>query len=768
MKKKILSAILAIAICFSAFSFTAFADEATGLKNKADLEAYLKTFSDTFLKTDVFGYGTNSYEVFNRAYAHAETVIASSDSSAELFNAAYYMVKGAYDNLLKKTKPDLTALLAQHRALYNTNNELNGDGDTKYTDGSWAEFATAFDNAEYNTFDDSNTITDLWYALDHEFNTLSAKATITKTQMAALIRQADSVYLKRNLFTDERQGTSTVVLRTAGGGGGSQLPLTWGSLWDVANGIELLSYKKGLYLRVGDNDYTGFDPAYTSLVLNYETFSNYHSSSTSNEGIVGAYNNATVMVAAVNGFVGDNTGSASASNFQTAINNVQSKLVNLENYAAGSTASPSSLGIVSANPRLGMGALSKLYDTLAITADWKDASGTTNGALIYAGTTFSIIYNSKTNAYIRHETGANGTFNTSADEARFVVNKGTAPDLKKYVAVNVVGTVAPSDNKIEAGELNIALPGNASYNNDVTTLTLSTLYIDAYAIIASPSADLDTTVSTKFGSAYEDLDGTAVDLNAAAKRAQIFRIFKYTLDNINAGGRDLKTKAELQNLVNASYECDETMLASAAGLLSDVVTARKDALENLKKVYDRTQIADKDDQAEYYVSWDALNNAVNAFKDYMKNKPVSVAEVLALMADGAKTDAEATIALVQAVAYELIKTDDGDVWDASAAIILTGRLDSRSGQATNPSYKAYVALKDSLGIVSAYAKGDVNGDTHITTADAIEILKYIVDLDSVIKDNAKAFAAASITGDAPSSADALAILKHIAEIELIK
>jgi hypothetical protein len=59
--------------------------------------------------------------------------------------------------------------------------------------------------------------------------------------------------------------------------------------------------------------------------------------------------------------------------------------------------------------------------------------------------------------------------------------------------------------------------------------------------------------------------------------------------------------------------------------------------------------------------------------------------------------------------------------------------------------------------------GDVTGTGAISIDDALEILKYLAGLDSVIATDPKAFNASRITGDvAPTISDALEILKYLA------
>jgi len=64
-------------------------------------------------------------------------------------------------------------------------------------------------------------------------------------------------------------------------------------------------------------------------------------------------------------------------------------------------------------------------------------------------------------------------------------------------------------------------------------------------------------------------------------------------------------------------------------------------------------------------------------------------------------------------------------------------------------------------------RGDVNGDGVVTIADALEILKYLAEIDNLISKSPNAFnAAARITASViPTMGDALAILKYLAGME---
>ena len=69
------------------------------------------------------------------------------------------------------------------------------------------------------------------------------------------------------------------------------------------------------------------------------------------------------------------------------------------------------------------------------------------------------------------------------------------------------------------------------------------------------------------------------------------------------------------------------------------------------------------------------------------------------------------------------------------------------------------------GTVTPFQPGHVLGKEYICTLDALEILKYIVGIETVIADGNRAFNAARITGgDTPTVSDVLEILKHLVQL----
>jgi hypothetical protein len=126
-----------------------------------------------------------------------------------------------------------------------------------------------------------------------------------------------------------------------------------------------------------------------------------------------------------------------------------------------------------------------------------------------------------------------------------------------------------------------------------------------------------------------------------------------------------------------------------------------------------------------------------------------------------KADDPGAIEYIIALAYGMLTypLGDDDIWDSAGELLVTERL--RNGTRALAAYRALFLRDDD----DAYRKGDVNGDGQITPADALEVLKFAVGLESHIDGNAAAFRAGSITSDSPTTACALEILKVAIGIE---
>jgi hypothetical protein len=752
----------------------------------------------------LFDHGTISYENFGKAHAFATVVLANADSSAELINGAYWMLYAANEALLIKNQADLNLLIAEWRPTFETDNALNGDGDTRWYDTSWGNFVTAFDNATFNTFDNTNVVTDLWVDLTVAAGGLEVKPTITKQQSAALIRAADTVATTRSLHVDERRGASAGVAWHAAEWdppvnnctGCSQwggAALEWGALWDTTPGAVRLGHPPwnaadGLAAPL-PNSWTapadiasdgnaqwcasrricvngvhvigGFDAAYAAFAGEtgrYRDFGNYQASTTSNDDIVGAYFALEAMVTAIRGFSADNTGSAGAANFRTIINTYHNIIVDADNHRRQVVASPSTLAAVRNNPnQLGNGALSNLYSVIAAQTGiaWVDQGGGTTGNLVFAGDQFSIIRDLDTNAFVKAEAGNNASFDAGT-QRRSVYNKGSRPDLRRYVAVDATVAAGGAQNVIiGASHLNGLFGGGTTTIDGTTRVSFSQLYLIANRIIENTADSL----GGLYDFTYQNWAGNEVDLNDAAKRAQIFRIFRYTHENLPGGTLNLQTKRTLENAIEASYFYDDLMIPSFATELQRVVNARRAALPVVSQIFTRVDIADLVDQMAYFTAWSNLNAATGAYDAKLANYPHSVQQALDLMFE--KADDPGAIEYIIALAYGMLTypLGDDDIWDSAGELLVTERL--RNGTRALAAYRALFLRDDD----DAYRKGDVNGDGQITPADALEVLKFAVGLESHIDGNAAAFRAGSITSDSPTTACALEILKVAIGIE---
>jgi hypothetical protein len=735
MKKRIVSVILAFVICFSAINTTAFAAE--GTKTKAELDAYVKSFSKSFLDTELYENGTKSYNRFHKAMDLAVNTL-SDGSSARDFTDAYLILESAYNALYKRTKAELDSLLSSVKPIYDKNNIFNSEMDEIYENNAFNSFATKYDNARLNTItDNSNILTDLWDGLNDAYNELleNKKQVVTKTEYLNLVKQADSADLSRNKFTDERRGTTTLNGHTESRifsyepGDGNIITLNWGILWSGQISPALSSSFSDTRKEA---DFNNFKVAYESMKTQYETFnSNYNSSSTTNTKIITAYNSMKNVTTAINAFAGDSTGNATVTVVNGLLRDNHDNLVTEENIKT--TAKDGS--IVRANPLEGNGALKALYNEVLSKigeSAWVKASST---SMPGAPVDFAIIYNKTNNAYVDAGVGI-----TPDDNAHALLNfkANQAVDLTKFVEIDPSGTAAYVINKTK---LEIALnPGIGKW------------YEICYdSVNANPPA-----VTEK----YINSDMEEVDLGSAQQWAYVYRNLLYALEDYGFG-ENLKTKTQLQALVTASYECDEINMAYFAPWLKTVVEERNTAIELLKKDFSNEERNDRIDQAAYAKAYDSLNFAVEAFKDEFVKFPINMNDVLNVILETAaytgKDAAEKRETLVLAV------LDSNELFDSFGGILEYMRLHKDSSV-----YAAYKAMFDMTSGVTAFSKGDVNGDGKITTADAIEVLRYVAGLDSVITESTLALKAACVVSEGdPGTTDAIAILRHIAGLALI-
>ncbi|MCL2696891.1 MAG: hypothetical protein FWE74_02275 [Oscillospiraceae bacterium] len=786
MKKKILSALLAVVICFSAFSFTAVADEA-GAKSRADLQDLVGGFSASWLDNDLYEYGTASFERFETAFDLAKAVLADSDAESADITVAYILLEAAFDNLLKKTQAELTALMAEVRPTYNRNNVFNADEDAIFEEDGFLSFTLAYDEADGSRDDDSNVITDLWTDLDSAFNDLERKQVVTRNELNNLDRARSRIEDEK--FTSERRGTVTLggekfsTIRDTTWSGhwyhAGALPLNWGYLFTGTEstnyGIQMPWDPDGEFQAIRSGGwwqfFLPFNVADALFEAEFGNFGDKGVTSTTDDDIVFAYNRMRDTVAVINSFTADNTGRTNERAINNALNAAWDNIVTVENVHNASDSS-----LARADGRQGKGALAALYAEIS---GW-DAPLTVNNTNVPTRSAEeSIVVASVSGSY------ANGRFirvgdDAASNETSVRLRRNSPIDLTNRVAINARPGAVAAAHVINYADLLAAFPLKA---NGATV---------GMPLLADAIRDIQLALDA--GKSVLTSDENDFVLEA--------RLLTYAL--ADADFSDDKTpRARLETLVESSFAIDEITTPFFKEQFDFVRAARGSGASDSFKHPDcgecnefiggagivlrenrNTSNADRRnevDQRRYAPFFDQLNDAIDDFNDEFKRWPVAINDgelsVYEILVAAAGATDEKIIELRTALALALLTEegvedqpvpDDFPLFNDNGSMNADARL-QQLDEDGNPdpwdSWTAYDALKTALGFgVGSYALGDVNGDGAVTTADALEILKYIAGLESTITDNPQALVAASITADAPTTACALAILRFVAEL----
>jgi hypothetical protein len=815
MKKKILSAVLAMVICFSAFSFVAIADEeaVAGAKTRADLQDLIGGFSASWLDNDLWDYGTLSAERFEAAIGNARNVLADGDAEASDITVAYVLVDAAFENLVKKSQAELNTLVAEVRPTFNRENMLNSAEDEIFIPecenlvGSWlyedncpndcpgsgpeglcgyARFAEAYGAVEWNSDEDSNTITDLYTELEDSFNALVRKQVVTRAEMNSLERAVGRAGDLDEKFTPERRGTVTApwgerfsTFRHDTGSQGwtnsGHIPLSWAVLWD----LDELPFSGTLNSGGWWNAFVPYEQAAGTYSGAMDDFADLGTASTTDNDIVEAYEHARTIVALINSFTGDGTGRGNERALRNLMDNNHNAIVQAQNVLA----SPSSLA--RASGWFGTGALRALY--LEIGGFTAPDLGTSTLPTRAAEVTISVDDDGR---FVADDNGAAGP-----ETLRLRAGNRTI-DLTSVVRIDALAA-APPAWVISEAQLNAIPRRNYAAHRPLATNgaffnapRLGAAYADAQTMLNNRDASI---------SPGHDDDGFVLAV----------RQLTYAINDV--GLRDnMESRARLEALVEASFAVNEKSVAffrndfildngNNGGNPVDVTRQVNDARDEARDVlrfYNNAQRGlrtDRVDQRDYAIVygfegvegegrlagavWE-FNQAFATFPVAMNIGELSVYDVI--MASMASTSEnvielrnELALKILEDVRWEYIHSDrlpdewfSGNIFDRNGSINATARLralDADYNPGPWPAFAAYAALRDALGLgVVAGGKGDVNGDGAITTADAIEILRYIAGLESVIDDNPLALVAASITADAPTTACAIAILQRVA------
>lgn len=330
LKKRILASSLASVMALSSVSVVAFADEtaefdatAQDSVTKDELQKYVDSFA-TFMKEDIYDYGTVQSEWFQDAIDYAENVLADNEATADDYTAAFQMVKSVRADMEKKTAAQLQALLDDTKADYDSGNILNDVlGDHKWDQDKYDAFVDAYDVADtYVGSRDGRLITDAWFELDTAWRNLTPLKSVTKQQFRDILKQYETILKEFNKYENWRRGAFTVNPEITKTGvkltKKSAAASTFGALKDVIY--------NDLWGAIAIDDYYVTVEDYIKHF--YEVFDNIKTSSkTTDEEIVAAYNAACDAVAIWNGWKADNTEKAVQADVTKIIDEYKARMI---------------------------------------------------------------------------------------------------------------------------------------------------------------------------------------------------------------------------------------------------------------------------------------------------------------------------------------------------------------------------------------------------------------------------------------------------------
>jgi len=758
MKKRIFAASMASVMALSSVSVVAFADETVKVDakesvTKAELKEYVASF-DSFLKSDIYEYGTTQAEQLQDAIDYAENVVANAKATEEECTAAYQMLKTVYASLKQYTAAQLKDLIDDCTADYDTENILNADlGDKIWDQDTFDDFVVAYDDAkDYVDSEDGRLICDAYVDLKTAHDALKELTSVTKAEFRAVLRDYEAIATSDGSYESWRRGT--VSKKATTGTTSENLTkayfVTYEEIMNIVYGDsqDALVKDKDLTPLKTDADETWINVGTAADVKafveeQYAIFDGIQSSKvTTDETITAAYKAAKEAVEVFKSWKADDTERAAKANISAQINKYRAKLA--DDYA---TALMTSL----------QGKI------VAITADALPA---------YADDSFT--WKADKDFYVNLDK-ATGLLKTTdkdtyddtnyvaAPSADVVVKKiGKNQDIMKYIPVF-------ADNMSADADVNIKLAFKI---------------VEAYEK-AEPTKDFETAYGTADASGDDlaDLDENNIVAKPAGSRNEytlINRFLTYALEDKYPAEEASKTynKKDVDKLIKDTYDlCDETgdsEVFKTEHLAA--VEGRKDALAwltaaNATKGY---QEGDSVDGATATETYEALKALYDDLSDMLKDYPVSyadiaetIAEVGAALDDGSIKDVATIKALLADVAFGLSTLDadgdDNEPFTSDREFIAYNRLYVNADDATTAEkklYKDYTALIDAVkndGESGDVVKGDVDGDGVVSALDALAALKAASEAIT-LTDAQKA--AADVDGDGYVTAlDALAILK---------
>lgn len=682
------------------------------VKNKADLEAFVKTF-DKFRDDGVFDYGTTAGDQFVGTLEFAENVVNDSQATVDDYTAAYKMLDAVYNSLRKYSAEELKALIDSCKSKYDTENIMNDDlGDLWYTESTFTTFSAAYEEAERVVDSgDSRLITDAYYTLKSAADSLVALTPITKANFRTALKNYEALFTKSAAYDSWRRGTV--------GGWISDDDYSknyWAIQKSVTDGVSDFGSVKDVVFGNGkvnfgwtDDNGNSTDPVIFNIgtaasvkdYINdaYDEFDQKNITKTTNEEFITAYTVAVRAVEIFNQFKADNTERATKASVTKILDQYHKQLV------AKYMATTAEDFYVTVNGK-------------TTPENWQDASNAYYGA------------------ELKNE-GSKGTFTTPAGE-EVTIAKGIS--LLKYIDVTSADvTDANTKAAMEIAEKYLA----GSYSDTVYGL------------------DESGKVNTGSGS--------------VAEFTIVYRALKYALeDEFNGTAVVTHTKKDVQDLVNAAYDlADATGDAAIFNVNHMALVEQRQAAQNWIREANKAKAKDGDAVNGQTSSdvWTSLNNAYKALSDQLANYKYSYGEVFNKIAEVSSSidanDLEATESLTSAltrvaIALATVEASDADneAFTSDRVFIDYNRVytaDSHNGSES----ELQAAYENLLAEVKKQTEktvlvGDVNGDGLVNALDAAEILKAQVGLRDAID-----VAVGDVNGDlAVNASDATEILKR--------
>lgn len=757
MKKRIFAASMASVMALSSVSVVAFADETVKVDaqesvTKAELKEYVKSF-DSFLKSDIYDYGTTQAEQLQNAIDYAENVAANAKATDEDCTAAYQMLKTVFASLKQYSATELKELIADCTPDYDTENILNADlGDKIWDQLTFEDFELAYDDAKgFVDSEDGRLICDAYVDLKNAHDALKELTSVTKAEFRAVLRDYEAIATKEGSFESWRRGTVSVKPTT--GTTTKNLTkayfVTFDEIVNIVYGTsnnDVVKNNKGELIGVsGTWINIGTKTTVKEFVEEqYAIFDGIQSSKvTTDEDITDAYKAAKEAVAVFASWKADDTERAAKANIAALVNKYRAKLA--DDYAV----------ILMGSLESAIGDATKLATYQDDDFSWKalaDISINLDKATGLLKVTNSDTYDD--------------TDYVANPNAAVVVKKiGKGQDIMKYIPVF-------ADKMSAADEMELAFKIVEAYDKAEKDKDFAT----AYGIADGGSNDL------------ADLDENNIVAKPAGSRNEytlINRYLTYVLADKypDEEADESYTKKDVKQLIDDTYDlCDltgDSEVFKTEHLAA--VEGRKDALEwltaaNATKGYQEGDTVDGATATETYNTLKALYDALN---DMLKDYPVSYADIAELIAtvgegldDGAYKNADAVKAALAKVAFGLSTLDatgdDNEPFTADREFIAYNRLYVNADNASTAEKNLYKDIQALEAALDADEPGDVvlgdaDGDGVLTPKDAAQVLKAYAQLVTLTDAQKKA---ADFNKDGNVDAkDALAILKSLAGIK---